>query len=419
MRVGMITSYLSGGGAGLYARQLSDGLAAGGHSVHILTEAATQEPVLESSRVTIDTIQPLFSSLLIKLFPIDPKSFHRSLQFLRDYRPDVVHVHEAFRMSLGPILACQILRIPVVATIHTYWPICFLNRLCYRGPCACEGYDVKRCGGCLAHDFSIRSKIRIPPGLVETILKQLIRARRLILSHVHFAVPTPSIGEKLRTVGISKRKIKVIPLAIKTEEFEPCGGGAGTGLFSGSLVDEKTVLFVGRLHEIKGVEFLVRAFSTVSKEIPSARLIIVGEGPERRRLMQLSLDLGLRDFISFVGGVPRERLVPYYAAAKVCVIPSISEVCPYVALEAMAMRKPVVASGVGGLEDIVSEETGILVSPGNAKELAQAILVLLRTPDMAREKGIAGCRMITRNHTFHGMMAAILDLYRDIREGPS
>ncbi len=81
------------------------------------------------------------------------------------------------------------------------------------------------------------------------------------------------------------------------------------------------------------------------------------------------------------------------------------------------MKKPVVASGVGGLRDIVTEETGILVPPGNVSELAQGILRLLRAPETAREKGIAGSRTVARNHTFDRMMNAILDLYREIREG--
>ena len=170
MRIGIITSYLSGGGAGLHALELSEKLTDLGHEVHILTEKSQNGDFFQNTnRVTVDSFKPFFSPLLVKLFQIDPWSLYECTRFLRRYRFDIIHIHEFLNMSFAPILAADICHIPVVATIHTYWPVCFLNRLCYHVNNVCKGYNRKECSLCLAERFAERFRIRIIYRLQQAV----------------------------------------------------------------------------------------------------------------------------------------------------------------------------------------------------------------------------------------------------------
>lgn len=135
---------------------------------------------------------------------------------------------------------------------------------------------------------------------------------------------------------------------------------------------ENFILFVGRNHPIKGVKYLVEAFDKIKPEFPNFKLILVGEGlPEGK----LPLD------------EVRRKMKDCYCLA----VPSTSEGLPRVILEAMALRKPVVASRVGGIPELVKDgETGFLVEPKNSEELALKLRILLNGGDLAVKMGERG-----------------------------
>jgi teichuronic acid biosynthesis glycosyltransferase TuaC len=136
-----------------------------------------------------------------------------------------------------------------------------------------------------------------------------------------------------------------------------------------------TILSVGRLVPVKGYQILLTAFARLYKQLNQlATLILVGEGPLRGALAQQATDLGIFDAVEFVGAVKHEKTVSYYQRAHVFCLPSFSEGSPTVIIEAMACGIPIVASDVGGVGEIVSPETGILVPPGNPELLCEALL---------------------------------------------
>ena len=159
---------------------------------------------------------------------------------------------------------------------------------------------------------------------------------------------------------------------------------------------EQAILFVGRLIERKGVHHLIRALAIVRQRTP-ARLIIVGDGPERARLEQLARDARVADHVHFRGRVDDEQLRRAYAAAAVFVLPSVldarqdTEGLGVVLLEAMNYSVPVIASDIGGITDIVQHErTGILVPAGDDPALAHALTRVLTDPALSRTLGEAG-----------------------------
>jgi glycosyltransferase involved in cell wall biosynthesis len=153
-----------------------------------------------------------------------------------------------------------------------------------------------------------------------------------------------------------------------------------------------TVAFAGRLVREKGADVLVRAFARVVKELPDARLLLAGEGPERNHLKKLIANLNLSQSISMLGHLPHPELERKFSTAWVQAVPSLwEEPFGIVVAESMMRGTTVVASNSGGLTEIVKDgQTGILVPPGDDVALAEALVSLLRNRDLAEQMGRAG-----------------------------
>lgn len=177
------------------------------------------------------------------------------------------------------------------------------------------------------------------------------------------------------------------------------------------------VLFVGRLVERKGVKHLVEALARLPPEL-GARLVIIGDGPERAALERGIRDSGLGTRVELRGRVSDEELRATYASSDVLVLPSIldargdTEGLGVVLLEAMSYGVPVVASDIGGITDIVEHnESGLLVPPGDPAALAQALERLARDPALAQRLGAAGEQRVRRAFGWPEIMAKWNQVY--------
>ncbi|MFC2075943.1 glycosyltransferase [candidate division KSB1 bacterium] len=146
------------------------------------------------------------------------------------------------------------------------------------------------------------------------------------------------------------------------------------------LRGKKTILYVGKLIPVKGVDHLLGAVRSLPADRRDLKLLIVGDGSLRGELQASANRPELRDRVEFIGRVGHELLVDYYNLADLVVVPSImtddgyTEGLPVVALEALACGKPIIASRVGGLPDIITDNlNGLLVPPGNERALADAM----------------------------------------------
>jgi glycosyltransferase involved in cell wall biosynthesis len=130
---------------------------------------------------------------------------------------------------------------------------------------------------------------------------------------------------------------------------------------------------------------LVRAFKSVHETIPSAKLIIAGGGPLRGQMEDLALSLGVQDGIQFLGPIKRAQVAKLLRHCTAFVLPSRFETFGIAILEAMACKKPVVATTVGGIPEIIENgKNGILVEPDNPAALAEALVTVLRDPALQR-----------------------------------
>lgn len=180
------------------------------------------------------------------------------------------------------------------------------------------------------------------------------------------------------------------------------------------------LLCLGRLAEEKGFDLAVKAFASLTDRFPNARLVIAGDGPLRSPLENQATELGLERSVEFVGWVTPENVSELLNAATIVIMPSHREGLPSVALEAALMGRPVVATRVGGLPEIVvHQKTGLLVDDATPEAFAAAIRLLLEQPQTATAFGHAARRRAQELFSFERYVDAYDELYRKIgKEAP-
>lgn len=179
----------------------------------------------------------------------------------------------------------------------------------------------------------------------------------------------------------------------------------------------KNILFVGRIIERKGLPYLIEAMTKVVAEI-EAQLVIVGGGDRREELERMVRDMGLEEIVIFTGKVSTDYLKELYEKCDVFVLPSIvdsrgdTEGLGVVLLEALAYKKPIVATDVGGIRDVIkNERTGLLVPQKDPGALSDAILRLLRDKELARRLGHEGHQYAREYFSWDRILSKLESLY--------
>lgn len=175
-------------------------------------------------------------------------------------------------------------------------------------------------------------------------------------------------------------------------------------------IETPFLLAVGSLTQEKGVEVLIEALAELRRDYPDLRLCLLGDGPLRDALGRRVTEMGLADRVHFAGLT--EDVRPWLKYCSLLVAPSLSEGMGLAALEAMAMGRPVVASGVGGLLELVTDgETGRLVRPGDAHHLAEQIAALLCDPSECTRLGNNGRERARECFSLDRSIGQLQDLY--------
>jgi glycosyltransferase involved in cell wall biosynthesis len=181
---------------------------------------------------------------------------------------------------------------------------------------------------------------------------------------------------------IPRMKIKVIPEGVDLEKFNK---NVDASDINEKLGNERKILFVGNLHPYKGVHFLIKSFALVKPKIDDVKLVIVGDGPLKHYLINLTKRLNLEKDIIFTGFVSDEELPKYYASCDIFASASVLEGFGLIFLEAMALGKPIVAFNLVSIPEVVGN-AGILVNEINHEKFANAIIELLQNKALYKEK---------------------------------
>lgn len=297
-----------------------------------------------------------------------------ALRIAGEWRPDVVHAHWAIPSGLPARLAARRASAPLVVTVHRA--------------------DVEI--ACRRRSSAGRLMRDVLGGADRVIAVSEVLAQQLA---AEFGVP----GERL----------EVLPMGVDTTIFAP--GSRRAARADLELADDvPIVLGAGALIGRKRFSDVVQAWRVVHGARPEARLLIAGDGPERRSLEQRAIQLGLAGSVRFLGAVENEELPKLVTAADVVVLASESEGLPVVLMEAAAVGTPSVATNVGGSQEAVRlHPLGRLVDVGDVEGLGEALSAVLAAeqPDVRASVVPAGSR-----YTIAGAVGRIEALYAELAE---
>lgn len=368
----------------------------GGPSIHVINLNVGLDPARFESLLVSGTENPGEGSMLdhalsrgvqpivipemvseASLKPRDVKALVKLYRLIRRERPHIVDTHTAKAGFLSRI-AARLAGVPVV--VHTY------------------------------HGHVLR-------GYYSPLKSLLLRLMERALARITDRIIAVSEGVKRELVEYRiapAEKITVMPLGFDLTPFLECTAHRGRfrselGLHNGA----RLVGIVGRIFPIKNHRLFLEAAARVAAEEPDARFIIVGDGILHPEMEQYASALGISDRVIFTGW--RRDLPNIYADLDVLVISSNNEGTPVSAIEAMASGCPVVATRVGGVPDLIAEgETGYLVPPGSADELATAILRLLQNPKAASCMGQAAQAVARERFTIQRLILDTENLYQQL-----
>jgi len=227
--------------------------------------------------------------------------------------------------------------------------------------------------------------------------------------------PSDDMLSRARALG-AQEPLELVPYGADEVEVPPEAAAALRSRL-GVTSEEVLVAGVGRLVPVKGFDYLVQALAEASREDPRLRLVLVGEGSERTALAERAEALGVADRVQLVGAVTHEAVHPFLAAADVVAVPSIRfkglvDGLPNVALEGMAAGKPLVATRVGGLPELVHDgRNGLLVEEKSITELTSALLGLARDPDLRARLGAAARDEIRAERSWATVARRFVEIY--------
>jgi len=227
-------------------------------------------------------------------------------------------------------------------------------------------------------------------------------------------------AEQYKAMGVPEENIAIIPNGIDLSEYSELPPKGAFKKKFGIPEDRKIILYLGRIHKIKGIDVLVKAYAHLKNEMNVNDAVLVVAGPDDGFLNEVKFlvyNLGITDSVLFTGPLYGRDKLEAFVDSEVYVLPSRYEIFGLTVLEAYACGKPIVASRVGGLKDLVkNEETGLLFEPGNIAQLAKSIFNLLNDNDAAKEMGLKGKNFVREIFTIEKVVERLEKVYEEVVE---
>ncbi len=379
MKIAMLSSffYPHTGGTEKYVRDLSLELSKKGHEVTIISNNVPRRKKAPKEEM-IDGVK-IIRLPAIELIPYFPVSLAFNLKLIEGM--DVVHTHGpafSFTRSIP-----KRFKAPHIVTYHCD-TIMFDKFMGLHVPKWFQaGYE-------FVMDLYIR--------------KIIPRADMIISTTETYASTSPVLKDFPH---------KVVPIGIHTEKIDEMISKLG---LTPDKKKDNQIIFLGRLAQNKGVDFLVKAMPKVLEKLPNTKLLICGEGEEKSHLERLIKKFGIESSIEWHGRLTFEQLVEYYYTSTVFVMSSISrlEAFGIVQLEAMACSTAVVCTDIPGPNAVMDKDkSGLIARPRDPDSLAEAIIKVLSDPERAREMGRHGRRLVETKYNWDTIADQILAIYEE------
>jgi glycogen(starch) synthase len=277
----------------------------------------------------------------------------------RSFSPDLIHINAVDIGNFFHLLTANVIPAPVLVTLHGEW--------------------LPRQNGVVRQTLSAADWVA---GCSQAILN---KGRELV----------PDIISRSSVIHNGLEAPPLLPMPLPFEQ--------------------PRLLCLGRLSPEKGFDLALTAFAAVVRQFPQARLAIAGNGPARMQLEQQAAMLGIRHRVDFLGWVRPGDVPSLINSASIVLMPSRQESLPLVALEAALMARPVVATRIGGLPEVVlHEQTGLLVDTEDAQALADAVSFLLRHPELAGNLGKTARNRVEQLFSWKSHVDSYDALYRKL-----
>lgn len=343
-----------------------------GHEVKVIAPVSKTVSVFGDRFIPIGKPRPIPASGSITRITLSLRLGSTIKKVLARENFDIIHLHEPFM----PMLCSAVLRFSNTANVGTFH--------------ACEGRP--------GYNFG---------KPISTIM--LKRRRRKLTGKIAVSRVAMKFAGKY-VPGY----YNIIPNGIDLELFSPDVSPIDS--FSDGKLN---ILFVGRLEKRKGLNYLLRAYELVKREIPNSRLIVVGPGTRLRRRYEKQVKRSRLEDVVFIGYVSTEELPRYYKTADVFCAPALGhESFGIVLLEAMAVGTPVVASNIEGYASVLGHGAeGLLVPPQDVKALAQALLTLLKDERLREQMGSKGI-IKAKDYDWEHVAKRVLNYYVRILSEP-
>jgi glycosyltransferase involved in cell wall biosynthesis len=378
-----VIARLNMGGPALHVAYLTEGLTKRGYDTTLVAGSLARGEdsmafVADARGVEVVRIDELGR----EISPLrDLMATIRLARLIRKERPQILHTHTAKAGTVGRLAArlAGSRKPPIV--VHTF------------------------------HGHVLRGYF----GPVRTLLFRLLE-RWLAAGTTALIAVSPQVRDDLVSLGVAPReRFVVIRLGIELDErVAPEEDGRGESRrYLGIPGDRFAVGWIGRMTAVKRTDDVLIAFKSLRDSGVDAVLCMVGDGPDRLPLEQRAQELGLARDTVFLGY--QEDVAPFYAAFDVLVLPSGNEGTPVTVIEALAAERPVVATRVGGVPDVVRDgEDGFLVEAGATEELADRLGRLARDPDLRARMGKKGRERVLPRYAVKRLVDDVDELYRSL-----
>ncbi len=316
----------------------------------------------------------------VDLLPVrhmrDLDTLPRLLRYLREQYTDLLHTQLEFSNTLGSV-AAHILGIPSVCTLHTLDKFDMRSRAYWR----------------------------------NTVMRRSLR---------HFSDRIIAVSEETRQyhikhAGFPPHKIVTLHNGINLAPFNVAGEAERRAIRAEFAIppDAPVLLTVAVLRQPKGIQYMLSAMPAILEQVPEARYLVVGSGGHEAELKAQARQAGLLERVIFAG--MRQDIPALMAAGDIFVLPTLTEALPTVLAEAMSTRKPIIASTVGGIPEMVDHErSGLLVPPGEPEHLTAACLRLLRNPAEAAAMGRVGEEIAAQRFEISRQAQRLAALYQEV-----
>jgi glycosyltransferase involved in cell wall biosynthesis len=381
VRVLRVIARLNKGGPALHVAYLSAGLEERGYETTLVAGSLARGEgsmvyVAEQRGVEVVALPDLHREISVIH---DLRAAHRLAGLMRKLRPHILHTHtaKAGAVARSAALLAGDARPPIV--VHTF------------------------------HGHVLRGYF----GPVSSGFFRMLE-RSLASTTTALVAVSPEVRDDLVALGVAPReKFTVIRLGVEVNErIDPAPETRERARrMMGIPAERFTVGWIGRMTGVKRTDDIVLAMKRLLDRGVDACLCLVGDGPDREATEQLAHDLGIVDRCLFLGY--QDDVAPFYAAFDALVLPSANEGTPVSAIEALAGGRPVVATSVGGVPDVVRDGVdGFLVEPGDVDGIADRLGQLAADPELARRMGEAGRARVLERYSVKRLVGDVDDLYR-------